>query len=63
MEQRAAFPVLSQMFDSFIFDKMVNGGGVTDWVPPLRLYDPEIQQDLAFWIHQIKEATLSLKDD
>ncbi|MGC4021842.1 MAG: hypothetical protein QM734_07795 [Cyclobacteriaceae bacterium] len=28
LEQRAAFPVLSQMFDSFIFDKMVNGGGI-----------------------------------
>ena len=55
-ERKDIYPVLCRMFNPFIFDKMVTITGInrpTD-NPPLRSYDPNIQQDLAFYIHQLK---------
>lgn len=56
IERRNADQVLSRMFNSFVFDKMVTIDGVIKPTnnPPLRSYDPAIQQDLAYHIHQIK---------
>ena len=56
IERRAADPVLSRMFNPFIFDKMVTIDGVNRPVgnPPLRSYDPVLQQDLAYYIHQLR---------
>jgi hypothetical protein len=62
-ERTDAGPVLSRMFNPFVFDKMVNADGVnrpTD-SPPLRSYDQNIQQDLAYYIHQIKGSTFIIK--
>lgn len=56
IERRAAEPILSRMFNPFVFDKMVNIDGINRLADnlPLRSYDPAIQQDLAYYVHQIK---------
>ena len=55
-ERYNAFPIISRMFNPFVFDKMVTIDGVhrPQGNPPLRSYDKNLQQDLAFWAHQIK---------
>ncbi|RIW18278.1 hypothetical protein D0X99_00845 [Algoriphagus lacus] len=63
-ERYNAFPVLSQIFNPFVFDQMVTATGIqrpTD-NPPLRSYDPALQQDLAFCIHQLKGSTFIIED-
>lgn len=63
-ERYNAFPVLSQIFNPFVFDQMVTASGIqrpTD-NPPLRSYDPALQQDLAFCIHQLKGSTFIIED-
>ncbi|MBK6826775.1 MAG: hypothetical protein IPG86_07900 [Chitinophagaceae bacterium] len=63
IERRAADPYLLQIFNPYVFDKMVNLIGVdrpTD-NPPLRSYDPSIHQDLAFYIHQLKGSNFILQ--
>ncbi|HEU5167695.1 MAG TPA: hypothetical protein VFU29_19250 [Chitinophagaceae bacterium] len=70
-ERRDAGPLLSRMFDPFVFDKMVTIDGVNRPAnnPPLRSYDPAIQQDLAYYVHQLKgsnfiiEGRLALLND
>jgi len=55
-ERKNAYPVISRMFNPFVFDKMVTKNGVrrpTD-NPPLSPSDPKLQQDLAFSIHMLK---------
>ena len=51
------------MFDPFVFDKMVTLIGVNRPVvnPPLRSYDPAIQLDLAYYIHQIKGSNFQIQ--
>jgi len=62
-ERYNAFPVISQIFNPFVFDKMVTVNGIqrpTD-NPPLRSYDLSLQQDLAFCIHQLKGSTFIIE--
>lgn len=62
-ERYIAFPVISQIFNPFVFDQMVTATGIqrpTD-NPPLRSYDPALQQDLAFCIHQLKGSTFIIE--
>ena len=56
IERRAVDPILSRMFNPFVFDKMVNIDGINRLAEnlPLRSYDPAIQQYLAYYVHQIK---------
>lgn len=63
IERRAADPILSRMFNPFIFDKMIDIYGVKrlDNNPPLRSYDPAIQQDLAYYVHQLKGSNFILR--
>ena len=71
IERRAADPLLSRMFNPFVFDKMITIDGVNRPAgnPPLRSYDQTIQQDLAYYVHQLKgssfiiEARLELLKD
>ena len=55
-ERKNTYPVVSQMFNPFVFDKMVRKDGIvrpTD-NPSLNSYDPKLQQQLAFSIHNLK---------
>lgn len=63
-ERQNAFPVLSQMFNPFVFEKMLTANGVIrpEGNPPLRSYDPDIQLDLAFWAHQMKGSEYILEN-
>ena len=63
IERRAADPILSSMFNPFVFDKMVDINGVNRLSdrPPLRSYDPAIQQDLAYYVHQLKGSNFILQ--
>lgn len=60
IEKYDAFPVVSKMFNSFVFDKMVSVKGISRPLgnPSLRSYDKETQQDLAFCVHRLKGSTL-----
>ncbi len=62
-ERFNAFPIISRMFNPFVFDKMVSIDGIKrlDYNPPLRSYDTNLQQDLAFYIHQIKGSTFIIE--
>lgn len=55
-ERKQLYPVLCQMYDPFVFDKMVDGFNITrpNDNPPLRSYDSNVQKDLAFYISEIK---------
>lgn len=55
-ERYNALDVITQMFDPFVFDQMVNEKGIRRIIgnPRLRSYDPSLQQDLAHWAHQLK---------
>jgi hypothetical protein len=57
-ERKDLYPILCQMYDPFIFDKMVEGFNITrpNDNPSLRSYDTKIQKDLAFYISEIKES-------
>ncbi len=63
IERRAADPVLSRLFNPYVFDQMVTIEGVNRPAnnPPLRSYDPAIQQDLAYYVHQIKGSNFILQ--
>ncbi len=63
IERRAADPILSRMFNPFVFDQMVTIIGINrpDGNPPLRSYDPAIQQDLAYYVHQLKGSNYILQ--
>lgn len=63
IERRAVDPILSRMFNPFVFDKMVSLDGVSRPAddPPLRSYDPAIQQDLAYYIHQLKGSSFIIE--
>ena len=64
IERRSVDPILAKMFNSFIFDDMLNEQNEINKpvnFPPLRSYDESLQQDLAYYINQIKGSTISLK--
>ncbi|MBL0183535.1 MAG: hypothetical protein IPP96_15085 [Chitinophagaceae bacterium] len=63
IERRAADPLLSRIFNVFVFDKMVTLDGISRPAdnPALRSYDPDLFQDLAFCIHQIKGSNFLIK--
>ena len=62
-ERQRMYPILSSMFSPFIFDQMVTLDGIhrPENNPPLRSYDPSLQQDLAFYIHQLKGSSYLLQ--
>ncbi len=62
-ERFNTFPIISRIFNPFVFDKMVTIDGIKrlDYNPPLRSYDTNLQQDLAFYIHQIKGSTFIIE--
>jgi hypothetical protein len=63
IERRAADPILSRMFSPFVLNDMITIDGVNriSGNPPLRSYDPAIQQDLAYYIHQIKGSNFLIQ--
>jgi hypothetical protein len=63
IERRATDPVLSQIFNPFVFDKMVTIDGVNrpGDNPPLRSYDAALQQDLAYYVHQLKGSNFIIQ--
>ena len=63
-ERREMYPILSSMFSPFVFDQMVTINGILrpENNPPLRSYDPSIQQDLAFYVHQLKGSGFILQN-
>jgi hypothetical protein len=64
MERRSADPILSRMFNSFVLNNMVAIDGINrpSGNPPLRSYDPAVQQDLVYYVNQI-EGRLELLND
>ena len=63
IERRAVDPILSRMFNPFVFDEMINIDGISRPVnnPPLRSYDPAIQQDLAYYVHQLRGSNFIIQ--
>lgn len=63
IERYNTHPLLAHIFNPFVFDKMVSKDGVNrpDNNPPLRSYDPNLQQDLAFYVHQIKGSNFIIE--
>ncbi len=63
-ERMNSYPVLSQMFDPYVLDKMVTINGITRPVnnPRLKTYDPRIFQDVAFYVHAVKGSIYTIKD-
>ena len=62
IERRAADPLLSRIFNPFVFDKMVTADGIkrpTD-KPALRSYDKNLHFDLAYYIHQLKGSNFMI---
>jgi hypothetical protein len=62
-ERRETDPLLARIFDPFVFDKMLDNKMIINKPtdnPPLRSYDAALQQDLAYWIHQIKGSNIIL---
>jgi hypothetical protein len=62
-ERNNSFPIISRMFNPFVFEKMLTIEGIKrpDNNPPLRSYDPNLQQDLASYVHMIKGSTFILQ--
>ena len=63
IERRAVDPILSRMFNPFVFDEMINIEGINRPVnnPPLRSYDLAIQQDLAYYVHQLRGSNFIIQ--
>ena len=65
IERRAADPLLTRIFDPFVFNSMLDEfNNINKPVnhPPLRSYDFSIQQDLAYCINQIKGSNIIIKN-
>jgi hypothetical protein len=63
IERREADPLLSHIFNPFVFDKMVTIDGInrpTD-NPPLRSYDKNLHHDLAYYVHQLKGSNFMIE--
>jgi hypothetical protein len=64
IERRSADPLLTRMFNPFVFNKMLDDfNNVNKPVdnPPLRSYEVTVQQDLAYCINQIKGSNIIIK--
>ena len=64
IERRAADPLLTRMFNPFVFNEMLDEfNNVNKPVnnPLLRSYDISVQQDLAYCINQIKGSNIIIK--
>jgi hypothetical protein len=64
IERRSADPLLTRMFDPFVFNKMLDDfNNIIKPVnnPPLRSYEVAVQQDLAYCINQIKGSNIIIK--
>ena len=64
MERRAVDPILSRIFNPFTFYGMLdefNNINKPDNNPPLRSYDIALQQDLAYYINQIKGSNILIR--
>ena len=62
IERREADPLLSHIFNPFVFDKMVTADGIkrpTD-NPVLRSYDKNLHFDLAYYVHQLKGSNFMI---
>jgi hypothetical protein len=56
-ERRDVDPLMSLIFDPYVFDKMLDDNNIIhkpDGNPPLRSYDASLHKDLAYRIHQLK---------
>ncbi len=56
-ERRDVDPLMSLIFDPYVFDKMLDDNNIIHKPagnPPLRSYDASLHQDLAYRIHQLK---------
>lgn len=56
-ERRDVDPLMSLIFDPYVFDKMLDDNNIIhkpSGNPPLRSYDASLHQDLAYRIHQLK---------
>jgi hypothetical protein len=56
-ERRDADPLMSLVFDAYVFDKMLDDNNIIHKPannPPLRSYNLSLHQDLAYRIHQLK---------
>ena len=62
-ERHDVFPVLTRMFNPFVFDKMITSNGINrpDGNPPLRSYDQNTQLDLAAYVNNIRGSTFLIK--
>jgi hypothetical protein len=61
IERRAADPLLAAIYDPFVFDSMLDEfNNVNKPVnnPPLRSYNPALQQDFAYCINQLKGSNI-----
>ena len=60
IERREAGQLLSQIFNPFVFEKMVTIEGINRPLdnPPLRSYDKNLHFDLAYYVHQLKGTNL-----
>jgi hypothetical protein len=56
IERYEALNYITQIFDPFVFDEMITETGIRRPLgnPPLRSYNPSLQQDLAHWAHQLE---------
>jgi hypothetical protein len=57
-------PIIFQIFNTFVFDELITATGILRLVdnPPLRSYDPSLQQDFAHWIQQIKGSNFIIRN-
>jgi hypothetical protein len=63
-ERRAMDPLLAKVFNPFVFDDMLDNTNTINKPignPPLRSYNPDLHQDLAYGINQIKGSNIILK--
>ncbi len=63
-ERRAVDQILARMFNPYVFYKMLdkyNNVNKPTGNPPLRSYDTAVQQDLAYYINQIKGSNIIIK--
>ncbi len=61
IERRAADPLLARIFDPFVLDNMLDElNNINKPVnnPPLRSYDPSLQQDFAYILNQLKGSNI-----
>ncbi len=63
IERRAADPLLSRIFNPFVFEKMLTIEGINRPIdnPPLRSYDKDLHFDLAYYVHQLRGSNFQIE--